>query len=283
MNKVGVPRGLQRGERLRPDSAGLPDRPPGRRRHHLHRRDPHRRPIMKAAADESRRCRWRWAARTPPWCSPTATSDNAVGRGHPALRLPERRPGLPGHRARVRRAPDLRQVRRRPEGGAEAMKIGVPFDRTPTSARWSARAPGEGAVLPPKAPSKKGATVVTGGGVPACRRRARRWLLGAADHLDRPARDRPRDHRTRSSAVLPTSPLRQRGRGAGQVPTTTDYGLACVSGRRTSARATASRRWKWASPGSTAGSCATCAPLVAQAVGHRPVRAVCTRSSSTPT
>jgi aminomuconate-semialdehyde/2-hydroxymuconate-6-semialdehyde dehydrogenase len=57
------------------------------------------------------------------------------GRHRHPLVLRERRPGLPGHRARVCGAPDLRQVRRRLEGKAEAMKPGLPFDPPPRSAR----------------------------------------------------------------------------------------------------------------------------------------------------
>ncbi len=108
-------RRLQRGARLRPRlGRRLPDRPPGGRRHHLHRRDPHRH-----GDHEGRR-------RRHPAGLPGAGRQER-GRGlrrlrlrrrrghHHALGFRELRPGLPGHRAGLRRASDLRPVRGRAE------------------------------------------------------------------------------------------------------------------------------------------------------------------------
>ena len=71
---------LQRGPRLRARlGRRVPHQPSGRQRHHLHRRDAHRR-----GHHEGRRrgraagVAWRWAARTPPSSSPTADFDAAI-------------------------------------------------------------------------------------------------------------------------------------------------------------------------------------------------------------
>ncbi len=130
---------LQRGARFRSQlGRRVPDHPPGRRRHHLHRRDAHRR-----GDHEGRRHRRAPGVVRTGWQEPGAglrrLRPRQGGRGHPALGLRQLRAGLPGHRARLRRASGLRRVRPPPEGRRRGPEARPRRIRRPASARWSAR------------------------------------------------------------------------------------------------------------------------------------------------
>ena len=128
---------LQRRARLR---AGLgrriPDPPSGRRRHHLHRRDAHRRGDHEGGG----RRRAAGVAGNGRQESRHRLRRLRLRRGHRrhhALLLRQLRPGVPGHRAHLCRAADVRQVRRRAEGRArrEAQDRRVPRTTRPAWAR----------------------------------------------------------------------------------------------------------------------------------------------------
>ena len=115
MNTVGVPAGrLQRGARLRSGLGGRASHaPPGRRRDHVHRRDAHRHRDHESGgrghcAPVSFELGGKNAGLVFADCDFDAAVDGIGARGVRQLR-----PGLPRHRARLRRAADLREVRRR--------------------------------------------------------------------------------------------------------------------------------------------------------------------------
>jgi aminomuconate-semialdehyde/2-hydroxymuconate-6-semialdehyde dehydrogenase len=110
MNKVGMPKGVYNVVHgFGVDSAGeFLTAPPGRQRHHLHRRDRTGTAIMKAGADGIRPVSLELGGKNAAVVFADCDFDNAVATAHPLV-LRERRPGLPGHRARVRGAPDLRE------------------------------------------------------------------------------------------------------------------------------------------------------------------------------
>jgi hypothetical protein len=123
MKAVGIPDGVYNVVHgFGPELGGrVPDPAPGRRRDHLHRRDAHRR------GHHGRRRQGRAAgqlrARRQERRHRVRRRRLRQGGGrHHAQRLRELRPGLPGHRARLRAAADLRQVRRRAEGAKAAKR-----------------------------------------------------------------------------------------------------------------------------------------------------------------
>ena len=226
------------------------------------------------------------AARTRAIVFADCDFDAAVeGTGRAVLR--QLRPGVPRHRARLRRAADIRQVRRGAEGARpRSLKLGRPEDA----------ATGMGPLISQEhrdkvlsyyeqARVKEGATVVTGGGVPKMRRRTCRRLPGSS----RPSgpgcpRIRPWCARKSSGPAATCAPFDTEDEAV-RLANDTQYGLADHHLDHES-RARAPRRGdksKSASAGSIAGSCATCARRsAARSSPASAARAACTRSSSTP-
>ena len=114
MNAVGMPQGVYNVVHgFGPGSAGeFLTTPSGGQRHHLHRRDPHRR----GHHEGRRRRRAPGVARDgrqEPGDRLRRLRSRGRARRHHALVLRQLRPGVPRHRARLCRAPAVRQVRRR--------------------------------------------------------------------------------------------------------------------------------------------------------------------------
>jgi aminomuconate-semialdehyde/2-hydroxymuconate-6-semialdehyde dehydrogenase len=237
--------------------------------------------IMKAAPTACARCRWNWAARTPASSLPTATSTT---RSPASTRSCFENCGqvcLGTERVYVERpifdkfVAALKAKAERPEAGRpddQDTKIGPLISKEHQNkvlsyyARPRTRAPHRHR-----------------------RRRARHArrtqgrLLGAADHLDRPARDRHRGARGIFGPLLPHPALRHRGRGAGHGQRQPLRPGHLDLDQDISARHRLASRSRSACAGSTAGSCATCAPpSAAPSSRASAAKAACTRWSSTP-
>ena len=122
--------------------------------------------IMQAAAAGVRDVSFELGGKNPGIVFADADFDAAL-EGHPALRLRQLRPGLPRHRAPLCRAADLRRLRRRAGragGGAQAGAFRRRGDRA--GAADLAGPPRQGEELLRTWRRPRGATVVTGGGIP---------------------------------------------------------------------------------------------------------------------
>ena len=245
MDKVGVPDGrLQRRARLRSRLGGrVPDPPPRRQRDHVHRRDAHRHGDHEGGGGaDARRCRSSSAARTRASCSPTADFDAAVDGIARASFANTGQVCLGTERVYVERPIFDKFV------AALARKAREHEDRPARGGRHAARAADQ-----PRA-SREGAVVLQEGRST----RARRWSPAAAsrtcgkelaerrmdraDDLDRPARDRRRWSRRRSSAPAATCSRSTPKTKPSRMANDTHYGLATTVwtsnlGARTGSRA----------------------------------------------
>ena len=191
----------------------------GGRSHLVHRR--HRRPVprsppcRRAAVQEA--VPGDWAARTRPWCSPTAIGPGAGPERAGRLRQPGR--DLPVRLAHLRRATALHRFRDDFVARAAALEAGRPaLPRTPSKGRWCRGAPDK-VLSYIELARQEGGRILTGGGRVTVPGRCEGGYIRRADGGRGPA------------GRVPRQPGRDLRAGGGLIPSTLRTEVPLANGR----------------------------------------------------